>query len=94
MKELIVVNNLKKTFTLSAKQQKIEKEKSRVRVAVDGLSFTAYGGEVFGLLGPNGAGKTTALRMLETPFSSIYIKIGLKILTTQQKCVILSKELS
>jgi len=34
--------------------------------AVDDLSFTCYGGEIFGLLGPNGAGKTTALRMLAT----------------------------
>jgi len=66
MKELIVVKNLKKTFTLSQKQQKIEKEKSKVRVAVDGLSFTAYSGEIFGILGPNGAGKTTTLRMLAT----------------------------
>ena len=32
--------------------------------AVDGLSFTAYPGEVTGFLGPNGAGKTTTLRML------------------------------
>ena len=66
MKELIIVNNLKKTFTLSSKQQKIEKKKSKVRVAVDGLSFTAYSGEIYGLLGPNGAGKTTTLRMLAT----------------------------
>jgi linearmycin/streptolysin S transport system ATP-binding protein len=29
--------------------------------AVDGVSFTARGGEIFGLLGPNGAGKTTTL---------------------------------
>lgn len=35
-------------------------------VALDGLSFTARQGEVFGLLGPNGAGKTTALRILST----------------------------
>ena len=34
--------------------------------AVDGLSFEAHRGEVFGLLGPNGAGKTTTLRMLVT----------------------------
>ncbi|MBI3472664.1 MAG: ATP-binding cassette domain-containing protein, partial [Candidatus Solibacter usitatus] len=27
--------------------------------AVDGVSFTAQTGEIFGLLGPNGAGKTT-----------------------------------
>ena len=35
-------------------------------VALDGLSFSARPGEVFGLLGPNGAGKTTALRILST----------------------------
>jgi ABC-2 type transport system ATP-binding protein len=34
------------------------------RVAVDNLTFSVQGGEVFGLLGPNGAGKTTTLRML------------------------------
>jgi ABC-2 type transport system ATP-binding protein len=33
-------------------------------VAVDGLSFEVYDGEVFGLLGPNGAGKTTTIRLL------------------------------
>ena len=35
-------------------------------IALDGLSFTAKPGEVYGLLGPNGAGKTTALRILST----------------------------
>ena len=30
-------------------------------LAVDGVSFTARGGEIFGLLGPNGAGKTTTI---------------------------------
>ncbi|HWD40739.1 MAG TPA: ATP-binding cassette domain-containing protein [Fimbriimonas sp.] len=34
--------------------------------AVDGVSFEAHNGEVFGLLGVNGAGKTTVLRMLST----------------------------
>jgi sodium transport system ATP-binding protein len=34
--------------------------------AVDEVSFTADGGQVFGLLGLNGAGKTTTLRMLAT----------------------------
>ena len=29
--------------------------------AVDGISFTAHPGEIFGLLGPNGAGKTTTI---------------------------------
>ncbi len=66
MKELIQVQNLSKTFTLSAKQQKIEKTKEKKKQAVKDLSFTAYEGEVFGLLGPNGAGKTTTLRMLAT----------------------------
>ncbi|MBN1590820.1 MAG: ATP-binding cassette domain-containing protein, partial [Pirellulales bacterium] len=32
-------------------------------VAVDGISFRARPGQVYGLLGPNGAGKTTTLRM-------------------------------
>jgi sodium transport system ATP-binding protein len=66
MEELLQVKGLRKTFTLSAKQQKLENTKEKVKVAVDGLSFTAYKGEVFGLLGPNGAGKTTTLRMLAT----------------------------
>ena len=30
-------------------------------LAVDGVSFTARPGEIFGLLGPNGAGKTTTI---------------------------------
>jgi len=37
--------------------------------AVDGVSFAARPGEVYGLLGPNGAGKTTTLRMLVTLLS-------------------------
>ena len=32
--------------------------------AVDGVSFEARAGEIYGLLGPNGAGKTTTLRMI------------------------------
>ena len=66
MEELLMANGLRKTFKLSAKQQKLEKTTEKVKVAVDGLTFTAYKGEVFGLLGPNGAGKTTTLRMLAT----------------------------
>ena len=66
MEEIIKVNGLKKTFKLSSKQQKIEKNKSKLKIAVNGLDFCAYKGEVFGLLGPNGAGKTTTLRMLAT----------------------------
>ena len=66
MRELLQVQGLTKTFRLSAKQQKLERTREKVRVAVDELSFTAYEGEIFGLLGPNGAGKTTTLRMLAT----------------------------
>ncbi len=60
------VKHLKKTFKLSKKQQKIEKTSSKLKVAVDDLSFTAYPGEIYGLLGPNGAGKTTCLRAIST----------------------------
>lgn len=35
-------------------------------VALSGLTFDAYPGQIYGLLGPNGAGKTTALRILST----------------------------
>lgn len=34
------------------------------RPAVDGLSLSVRGGELYALLGPNGAGKTTTLRMV------------------------------
>ena len=66
MQDILEVRGLTKTFRLSAKQQKLERTKEKVRTAVSGLSFTARQGEIFGLLGPNGAGKTTTLRMLST----------------------------
>ncbi len=65
-KIIVKAEGLRKTFKLSKKQQNIQKTKDKVKVAVDGLSFEAYDGEIFGILGPNGAGKTTTLRMLST----------------------------
>lgn len=66
MEEILHVENLKKTFKLSRKQQVIEKTNLKKKIAVNNISFNSYKGEVFGLLGPNGAGKTTTLRMLST----------------------------
>jgi sodium transport system ATP-binding protein len=54
---MVIVEGLVKVFR--------EGRPGEVR-AVEGVSFAAKPGEVFGLLGPNGAGKTTALRMLST----------------------------
>lgn len=34
------------------------------KLAVDDVSFTVNGGEIFGFLGPNGAGKTTTLKII------------------------------
>ena len=77
MESIIKVLNVKKTFILSAKQRKIEKTNDKFKVAVNGLSFETYKGEIYGLLGPNGAGKTTTLRMLSTlikpDLGSIYV---------------------
>ncbi|HIU00452.1 MAG TPA: ABC transporter ATP-binding protein [Candidatus Coproplasma excrementavium] len=69
MDVILSVQNLKKQFRLSYKQQKLQNTNKKVITAVDNLSFTANRGEIFGLLGPNGAGKTTTLRMLATLIS-------------------------
>ncbi len=66
MQEVLDVRRLKKTFRLSRKQQRIDRTSAREKIALDGLSFKAYAGEVYGLLGPNGAGKTTCLRIMST----------------------------
>lgn len=54
---MVRVDNISKHFADS---------KRGVVKAVDGISFNAVPGEIFGLLGANGAGKTTTLRMLST----------------------------
>ena len=64
--ELIRIQEISKTFHLSAKQRKTERSASKMKTAVDHVSFCVKKGEVFGLLGPNGAGKTTTLRILAT----------------------------
>ncbi len=66
MNPILSVENITKTFHLSKKQQKLEQSQAKIKVAVNGLSFQAYQGEIYGLLGPNGAGKTTALRCIST----------------------------
>ena len=48
MGEILVVKNLKKTFKLSKKQQKINKTNELYKVAVNDLSFVAYKGEIYG----------------------------------------------
>jgi ABC-2 type transport system ATP-binding protein len=49
-RSLVRVHNLSKRFGRT--------------LAVDGVGFELFKGEVFGLLGPNGAGKTTTIAML------------------------------
>lgn len=66
MNPSVSVNNITKKFHLSRKQQRIEKSNEKIKVAVNGLSFEAFPGEIYGLLGPNGAGKTTTLRCIST----------------------------
>ncbi len=53
-------------------------------LALDGVSFDAVPGQVYGLLGPNGAGKTTVLRILSTvlrPTSGTATVNGFNVLT-------------
>src|SRR6516162_10011572 len=72
---MIEVESLYKTFA-NAGNSKV--------AALDGISFVARPGEIFGLLGPNGAGKTTAMRILCTvlkPTSGIARLAGYDVVT-------------
>jgi sodium transport system ATP-binding protein len=46
MEHLIKAENLKKTFKFSKKQQKLEKTNATHKVAVDGVSFKCFAGEI------------------------------------------------
>lgn len=63
---MVKVEQLKKVYKLSKKQQVKEGITSDKKIAVNDVSFEAKPGEIFGLLGPNGAGKTTTLRTVST----------------------------
>lgn len=69
MDYIIEANNITKRFKLSRKQQKINRTKDTIKIAVNNLSLKVIKGEIYGLLGPNGAGKTTTLRMMSTLIS-------------------------
>jgi ABC-2 type transport system ATP-binding protein len=54
----IIARDLRKSYTGARKAPRIQ--------AVDGVSFEAEAGTIFGLLGPNGAGKSTTVKILST----------------------------
>lgn len=65
-KEMIQVQNVRKQYVLTKKQQQ-ELQVSHASIfAVNDVNFNCRPGRVFSLLGPNGAGKTTLLRMIST----------------------------
>ena len=72
MEQIVEVKNVVKSFKLSRKQQKIEKNVGK-KVALNMINLTVNRGEVYALLGPNGAGKTTMLRIVMVKhFCNIY----------------------
>lgn len=70
--KVLEVNNLKRSYSpliyRMAKGLKITAImnllKSKVRIAVDDITFSVDGGEICGFLGPNGAGKTTTIKVI------------------------------
>ena len=59
MDDILVFSSLVKSYKLDKRQRILEG--SKVKTALNGLSFSVKRGEIYGLLGPNGAGKTTAM---------------------------------
>ena len=61
---LLSAENLTKVFRRRRVATGAGKRGPAALTAVDGISFTASRGDVFGFLGPNGAGKSTTIRMI------------------------------
>jgi len=85
--DILVVNNVSKTFHLRASNWSI-KSKSRTILAVDDVSFTLRRGESLGLVGESGSGKTTLAKMVAQAFSpdqgDIYFHTGTRTLDINQ----------
>ncbi len=71
MSDLIVVNQVAKSFKVSKRQKGVTgmlanliAPKFEKKVAVKEMSFTIQRGEMVGFIGPNGAGKSTTIKML------------------------------
>ena len=61
MEDFLVFSSLVKNYRLNKRQRILER--SKIKMALNGLSFSVKRGEIYGLLGPNGAGKSTAMRI-------------------------------